>query len=262
MLTREHTISDDVLINASENLVDMSNRLSDMLVSPRCVVRAVIKGQPPSKARPRFNGKGFCYSSSKQRAAEKHLKEILGRFVIEPYTGMMAVGATFYRDSAHRVDVDNMVKHVFDSANKVVFVDDAQVTCLVATVKVDRENPRTELVIYEHDSDHRVPGITEKRTCERCGVVFKYRALKTRIDRRFCSRKCIKVPGEIGKCATCSCEFVKAQRDTYCSNECRLVALHQSNRVREPGKCACGATLSRNGITRCRKCYLSRSGVG
>lgn len=233
--------------------------LAKLLVNPRTVVSAIIRGQPPSKARPRFNGKGFCYSSEKQRAAERDLRAKFSSLCGEPRTGMMAVGVTFYRDSAHRVDVDNMVKHVFDSANKVVFVDDAQVTCLVATVKVDRENPRTELVIYEHDSDHRVPGITEKRTCERCGVAFKYRALKTRIDRRFCSRKCIKVPGEMGKCATCSCEFVKSQRDTYCSNECRLVALHQSNLVREPGKCACGVVLSRPEYTRCRKCYLDRN---
>ncbi len=60
----------------------------------------------------------------------------------------MVVHLDFYRDSNRRVDLDNLVKLVFDSLNAFVWADDSQIVRLVTEKYLDRENPRTEIAVW------------------------------------------------------------------------------------------------------------------
>jgi len=68
----------------------------------------------------------------------------------EPLTGSVCLCAVFYVPDLRTRDVDNMMKHVADSAIGVLFKDDRQVTASAQYEELDRERPRT-VILYGAD---------------------------------------------------------------------------------------------------------------
>lgn len=106
-----------------------------------------VPGEPRSKARPRFTGSGGVYSDKQQKAHEELLEWHLRLAFKEPLQGGVGVGITFFRSNKQRIDLDNLVKAVLDAANGIAFVDDVQVVELAARIELDRENPRTVILV-------------------------------------------------------------------------------------------------------------------
>ena len=68
----------------------------------------------------------------------------------EPLEGSVCLGAAFYLPDLRTRDTDNMLKHLGDSANGILWKDDRQVTAMAGYVELDRERPRT-VVLYGAD---------------------------------------------------------------------------------------------------------------
>lgn len=114
----------------------------------------IIPWQPHSKTRPRISAprKGQAprtHQDPKDKAAEIRTREHLQSFGFPVLTGNVAISAHFYRATRQVVDMDNLLKHILDCGNGVIYVDDCQVTRYVdIRLGLDRENPRTELWVH------------------------------------------------------------------------------------------------------------------
>lgn len=64
-----------------------------------------------------------------------------------PLPGPVRVELRFWRANARPCDIDNLAKLVLDALNGACWPDDSQVVSLEAHKGVDRENPRTEVVV-------------------------------------------------------------------------------------------------------------------
>ncbi|QKY78924.1 RusA-like Holliday junction resolvase [Mycobacterium phage Rebel] len=111
-----------------------------------------IPGNPYSKSRPRFTRNGHTFHDPKDKNAERATAVYLRATVRRPYTGNVALACVFYRDTLRRIDADNLLKHVCDAANGVLWLDDCQATAITAIVELDRERPRTVLAVAPHAS--------------------------------------------------------------------------------------------------------------
>lgn len=111
-----------------------------------------IPGVPWSKSRPRFTRKGRAFPDPKDVEAEKRTATFLGATVRRPFTGNVALACVFYRPTLRRIDADNLLKHVCDAANGVLWVDDSQCTAVTGVIDLDRADPRTVVTIAPHES--------------------------------------------------------------------------------------------------------------
>jgi Holliday junction resolvase RusA-like endonuclease len=110
----------------------------------------IIPGEPYSKSRPRFRHQGRAYSAPGDVAAEARIGWELRRVFRQPWTGNIAVGCVFFRSSKRAVDADNCIKCCCDAGNGVAWQDDSQITAVYGIVELDRDNPRTLLVVARH----------------------------------------------------------------------------------------------------------------
>jgi len=211
----------------------------------------VIDGPPKSKARPRFRRDGRVYASPEQIAAEQALGWRFKASFPEPMAGNLGVGCIFFRPNAQRIDVDNMLKHVMDSANKVIWADDSQVTAQVGIVELDAEHPRTVIVVGRHVSSlDRSEYAVKTRVCPTCGVTFQSKQKNP----KFCSRSCSSLSkgeslmAEV-PCAWCGVMFKRKNAGSrFCSDRCRMESLNNPKTPRVIPRCVhCGATLSKIG---------------
>ena len=113
----------------------------------------VVTGQPHAKIRPRISKGGRrTHQDPRDAAAEaetrRQLIEQWGSHRIE--TGNLKLVAHFHRKNRQIVDLDNLVKHLLDSAQGVLFVNDAQVTAYDVELFVDSEAPRTAFYLVPH----------------------------------------------------------------------------------------------------------------
>lgn len=218
---------------------------------------AIIEGPPMSKARPRFRQDGRVYASSEQVAAEEAMAVQLKQYIEAPIEGNVAVGCIFFRPNKQRIDVDNMLKHVMDSANGILWHDDSQVTALAGSVELDRERPRTVIVIGDHQTSMtRVGKLFKTFTCLECGSLFESKQHKP----KYCCRDCWtaatkRMKMEPKRCLACGTTFqprVKAQK--FCSESCRRAGVRmyqkKTNVCRD-----CGGPVSRPEYIRCRSCW-------
>lgn len=113
------------------------------------VVTFSVPGEPRPKERPRF-GKGHVFSSETQKDDQERLQGHFADVFPNPLDGTIAVACLFYRSSQHHVDIDNLVKQVFDAANGIIWHDDAQVTACIETLEVDREHPRIAIGVVPY----------------------------------------------------------------------------------------------------------------
>lgn len=111
----------------------------------------VMEGKPHAKMRHR-TGNGNSYQPAEDANAEQATATALRRAFKGRYEANVAVVATFVLPDARTRDSDNLMKHVLDSANGVIFHDDRQVTGQGARIELDRENPRTLILFGPHDS--------------------------------------------------------------------------------------------------------------
>ncbi len=126
-----------------------------------------LPGSPWSKSRPRFSRQGHAYPDPKDVAAEKETGKFL-KAQCAPFTGNVGLVCIFYRPNLKRIDADNLMKHVCDSGNGILWKDDSQITAEVSIVELDRDNPRTLIAVGKHASS--MPrGSDAVYPCETCG---------------------------------------------------------------------------------------------
>lgn len=230
------------------------------------VLSLVVNGEPRSKARPRFalkNGKRVAYSDAKQREHARVLGLQLQAAMPGPWlTGAVGVGVFFARSTGHRVDIDNLVKQLFDSANRICWQDDAQVTTLFTQLSTD-PNPRTTIVIGRVSQRAGVSEVFQF-ICGTCRKPSQARRWPSQEPPRFCSRACASLSrGEDLRrpqvCRECGAEFRRVTAaQAFCSNPCRLTALAAMHvkRRRPPSTCSgCGVTVSKPQYKTCRACW-------
>jgi Holliday junction resolvase RusA-like endonuclease len=194
-------------------------------VADDIVVALTHEGDPPSKARARFNGRGSkarAFTPERTRAGE----EALGWAVKAAKPGLrpdpdgsFEVNVAFYTATWQRRDLDNMVKLVLDACNGVVWEDDAQVTAIHARVNRADPRPRTDLVICR-DVLQAPPGVK----CRRCGGWI--RTYPSWRERRYCSKPCSDEAQRDRRshtCRMCGSTFERPahQRPKFCSPACR-----------------------------------------
>jgi Holliday junction resolvase RusA-like endonuclease/endogenous inhibitor of DNA gyrase (YacG/DUF329 family) len=232
------------------------------------VMRIVtIPGAPPSKARPRFGKNGHTYTPKESRKAEERTARYLAANLTRtrstgPSTGNVFLGCIFYRPNMQRIDTDNMLKHVCDAANGLLWEDDCQVTAIVGITRLDREKPRTIIVVGPHITTMK-RGSDAAYPCEICGKPIK-RAGQTNM-KKTCSQPCTYAArGYTGlsdpvECPQCGGSFV---RKTYAQQFCGKLCADGSKRSKRRAaaqprsKCLdCGKQLSHTRGGRCRDCW-------
>lgn len=120
---------------------------------------------PVPKARPRF-ARGRAYHDPKDKDAEAKTGAMLRYKATTLWSANVCVVAGFVRHDRRWMDVDNLMKHLLDSANGVLFYDDAQVTASAQVLEYGPGAARTVLVVGEHASSmpRTVPATSPRRT--------------------------------------------------------------------------------------------------
>jgi Holliday junction resolvase RusA-like endonuclease len=220
-----------------------------------------LDGAPWSKSRPRHTRSGVTYTKPEDRVAEKRTADLLRAAFAEPLPGSVALACIFYRPNRQRIDADNMLKHICDAANGILWHDDSQVTAIVGIIELDPGHPRTVIAVSHHltTMGRRADWTKE---CPACGQHFvvdpSYPA------RRYCTNECGRkarghVLGDPVPCASCGEPFKRiTSSQKYCKPECRADALRgrPKNRERNQSRCStCGKGLAHQRGGQCRDCW-------
>lgn len=115
-----------------------------------------VNGPPIGKQRPRWSSKtGAMYTPDKSARYEKLIRQA-AYIAVKTYAqehGVWPVDAeysitldVFHRDRRWP-DVDNVLKSVLDGLNTVAYLDDKQVSKLVASRNMDKRRPRVEVIL-------------------------------------------------------------------------------------------------------------------
>lgn len=240
-----------------------SGEFEEKLTQPplEIVLKLTFDGNPLAKSRPRFS-RGRVYNPQKNEDYEEALgwamKAELGQHEMDDINEF-GLSCNFYRSTAQRIDVDNMIKTVCDAANNIVWKDDAQ--CIEVYGRVFRrdKNPRTEMVIY------RIPDAESSphKICPQCKIKFKSApSIKT----VFCSQGCFRASRQRVKiCKFCKNEFevplAKFKRGlrNFCSYSCSSSYYGEikSLEYQQKHRCKlCKGPVSRAEYTRCRACFI------
>lgn len=129
-------------------------------LSSASVWTLTIPWEPWAKKRPRISRpvKGRAprtHQDPADKKAEERTREYLQEHWRAPKLYLnLGVTAVFFRSSRQVVDLDNLLKHLLDSANGLLWHDDCQVTSFGDTeLRLDRDNPRTELTLFGHETE-------------------------------------------------------------------------------------------------------------
>lgn len=233
------------------------------------VLRMVYDGEPVSKSRARFTGRGSktrAYTPEKTRTAEDRIAELAREAGItgEPDADhSFGIFAKFFCGTWQRRDVDNMLKLVSDALTKVVWADDSQVSEMSASVQRGVGDPRTHVLIYQTPAPRN-----PTKPCEVCGTpVRQYRSQPN----RYCSKEHANIGQQIQvelTCVLCATVYklprARATRvkTPYCSERCR----YQGTVVVRPCE-NCGTTVTRpksqtKSLTYCSKPCADAGKVG
>lgn len=201
------------------------------LAKSRIVVSCLVPGEPISKQRPRFaRGKnGNVYTPRQTVEAEMDIQMCLKAACPSLFPDSVkqyGIRCMFVQTTRHRRDIDNMTKLIMDACTGLVWGDDTQVIELFGSKTIEKDNPRTEIVIYSTNA----PDAWTK-PCELCGTVFRvYPSWK---NRRFCSMQCSAIKqtqARSAKCMHCKGTIDRSQSgltgrtNLYCSRECKTMA--------------------------------------
>jgi Holliday junction resolvase RusA-like endonuclease len=200
------------------------------------ILQLIIEGEPITKSRARATTTGGLvkfYTPTKTRQAHQRLAwEFSQAFQHrQPLDSCdLGVELRFSCGTAKRQDLDNLVKLVFDAANRVIWYDDSQVVDLKATMLRSSSHPHTAVRIWV------VRDL--RRACLVCGVIFLPRP--GRPAHVYCSLDCTRRVQQRGRyvaCATCGTriyrqrEKLAAYSNHYCSEGCKTAA--QTGRPRQ-----------------------------
>lgn len=260
-------------MNATDQLPSLGEQSIDDLCRVIGMLQAVagdlhdvhstlLNWEPASKARPRFGKNGHTYTPAESRAAEARTAAWLRTMFDEPMTGNVAMACIFFRPNRQRIDADNMLKHVCDAANGIIWNDDSQVTAVLGIVELDADRPRTLIAVAPHMST-MTRGTDATYPCAQCGRPIPMEGQNSR--RKTCSKGCAaKIRGyepldEPIPCAECGEPFrrtTKTQR--LCSPECRANRIRGRNKSRATprSRCLdCARELTHHRGGRCRSCW-------
>lgn len=110
------------------------------------IAEFTVLGQPKSKGRPRL-GNGRAYTPRSTLEAEEVIRLwwlTTRKYVPTPVVKTrVALSVTAYMKNDRNGDLDNIVKLVMDSLNKLAYLDDKQVKKITAEQGIDAEKPRT-----------------------------------------------------------------------------------------------------------------------
>lgn len=222
-----------------------------------------IDGAPWSKSRPRF-ARGRVYSKRDDVLAERALRYRMMQGKAPKFPGNVMVACRFYRPNFQRIDADNLLKHVCDSANGVLWEDDSQVTLVFGEVHHDAENPRTVILVANHHST-LVRGADAHRTCLSCAKPFKpaFTGSKARFCSKACSHNARATRLEEKVCAQCSATFKPTTKEQIlCGRACSIVYMRGRQQPGLPpiGCSDCGKPLKHRRGGRCRECWRKNPG--
>lgn len=113
-------------------------------------------GNPKAKQRPRHSKGGHSYTPEGTRTAERTVAQAfkVAYPLHEPTIEDLRLEVTFYRETRRVVDLDNLVKLLTDSLNKIAYVDDRQIKKMTAEkVAPCGDEARTEVALYLHGAD-------------------------------------------------------------------------------------------------------------
>lgn len=114
------------------------------------MIFTVLRGEPWSKARPRFDRAGHVYQDPQDRDAERSTGWRLRSVARQNIFGNILLACRFYRSTLRRIDGDNLLKHICDAGNGVLWKDDSQITMKIAEVLHDPAYPRTVIAVGRH----------------------------------------------------------------------------------------------------------------
>lgn len=226
----------------------------------------LLEGDPWSKSRPKFARRGKytqTYQPRDDRDAEQRLASRIKSTNPEAFRGNVMLACRFYRSNFQRIDTDNLLKHICDSANGLLWKDDSQVTFALGEVHYDRDRPRTIIMAANHAST-LLRGDDLRRECEGCGNLFMPAAGRKNgpMVQRFCSQAChLEVRRKLRdpiQCKSCGNDFhPKQSKQTMCSPECRADWMRNRPRPKKQvSNCTtCGKQLSHSRGGRCRECW-------
>lgn len=226
------------------------------------VTSVLIPWAPASKSRPRFGRGGRAYTPAESRAAEARTAAHLRTCFPEPLPGNVALACIFYRPDRQRIDADNMLKHLCDAANGIIWQDDSQVTAILGIVELDIEYPRTVMAVSHHDTT-MTRGADSVYPCAQCGKPIS-RIGRTKLPKT-CSPACAAhargffLLSEPVDCAHCGEPFKRrTAAQKMCSPECRVESLRNRRKsaAKPMSECLdCGIALSHTRGGRCRNCW-------
>ncbi len=276
-----------------------------MTHSIACLVATfIVPGEPASKSRPRFTtrwGRPQTYTPDATKRAEAgvgavYLAACGNRPPDERH--MFAMDVDFYCATGVRRDVDNMVKLILDSLNKIAWADDHQVVEVHAKKHFIEavDDARTEVAIHtvgimpnrkaicqrcgvefprpkshaakKYCSDacrRQAMQAAKTKTCDQCGATFTSHSPKS--QQRFCSSECHYASKQIAAiCTACGKQFAKPRHlnrsgNSYCSDECKRGYWRDQRKSAAKGTCQdCGGPTTKKTYKRCRDCLIAAGG--
>ena len=112
-------------------------------------MKIIIPGNPISVNHYTANTKfGRKYLTKKAKEYQKVVKES-SKHITEPFTGDVQVKVIYYFGDKRRRDLLNYDKVWADSFEGIVYLDDKQIIKATLEKKYDKENPRTEVEIWQ-----------------------------------------------------------------------------------------------------------------
>lgn len=203
-------------------------------IDAEVIARFTIEGEPETKARARWSKRSQAFYTPQQ--TRSHEARIAAAYLSETRRsngadtrGTFGVIAIFFRATAQRRDVDNMVKAVLDGLNGVAWADDNQVTEVIArkVAAVPSDKPRTEILIYRSCSTQPIKAGSEG-VCPSCNDTF-YKP-PSHHAKIYCSQKCRAATSRMRRsrtCEACGATFLvpgKSYEQRYCSVACKNAA--------------------------------------
>ena len=111
-------------------------------------LKFMVPGQPqPWERAGTHGGRRFTPKATADAEALVALYASIALGARLPLSGPVELNLWFYRANRVRCDLDNLEKLVKDALNGVAWLDDSQVTDVAKVKRVDRENPRTVVLV-------------------------------------------------------------------------------------------------------------------
>lgn len=115
------------------------------------VIVFTYRGEPITKSNSTFFGKGRAFIPARYKNYEKGLKEAAKVAIKKkkPTSSLVVMEVWYYVGSKRRKDLPNLPKTTTDALNEVLYDDDFQIHDMIIHRRLDRDDPRIEIAIWE-----------------------------------------------------------------------------------------------------------------